>query len=183
MRSRPIVAVAVAVLALAGTATATVNAGRTTTVVSLRHAIRWHRGMTWRWQDRAGVSRTPTRRTERRTTSVDYLRWIDRLWSRRRITARRRYLATERRRHPIAAHAALWLCIHRGEGAWDDDTGNGYYGGLQMTAGWGGVARPDLLPPAAQMALAERQFAAARYSTAWLVHQWPSTAPPCLGLA
>src|SRR6185436_13142983 len=25
-----------------------------------------------------------------------------------------------------------WECIHRGEGAWRSNTGNGYYGGLQM---------------------------------------------------
>jgi hypothetical protein len=81
------------------------------------------------------------------------------------------------------AHVALWLCIHRGEGAWNANTGNGYLGGLQMTPGWGGVARPDLLSPAAQMALAEGQYRASHYSVAWLEQQWPNTSPPCLGLA
>jgi len=78
---------------------------------------------------------------------------------------------------------ALWLCIHRGEGAWNANTGNGYYGGLQMTSGWGGVARPDLLSPAAQMSLAEGQYRASGYSTSWLRGQWPNTSPPCMGYA
>jgi len=77
-------------------------------------------------------------------------------------------------------HLQLWLCIHSREGAWNANTGNGYYGGLQMTSGWGGVARPDLMSPTAQMMLAERQYRASGYSLAWLEGQWPNTAPPCL---
>ena len=30
------------------------------------------------------------------------------------------------------AHFRQWVCIHHGEGAWNSNTGNGYYGGLQM---------------------------------------------------
>ncbi len=52
-----------------------------------------------------------------------------------------------------------------------------------MTYGWGGVARADLLSPAEQMALAERQYRASGYSVAWLEGQWPNTSPPCLGYA
>jgi len=84
---------------------------------------------------------------------------------------------------PAVGHVALWLCIHSGEGAWNANTGNGFLGGLQMTPGWGGVARPDLLSPSQQMALAEREFRASGYSTAWLEGQWPNTSPPCLGRA
>ena len=74
----------------------------------------------------------------------------------------------------------MWLCIHSREGAWNANTGNGYYGGLQMTSGWGGVARPDLLTATDQMMLAERQYRASGYSVAWLEQQWPNTSPPCL---
>lgn len=106
-----------------------------------------------------------------------------------RIRVDRRSIAEARARMRRAApieHVALWLCIHRGEGAWNDNTGNGYYGGLQMTSGWGGVARPDLLSPAAQMALAERGLQAAIRrgdELAWLEGQWPNSSPPCLGFA
>ena len=98
----------------------------------------------------------------------------------RRIRARKYALA----HRPVAiGHEALWLCIHSREGAWNANTGNGYYGGLQMTSGWGGVARPDLLSPYAQMALAETQYRASHFSASWLSQQWPNTYPPCAGLA
>jgi len=57
-----------------------------------------------------------------------------------------------------------WGCIHRGEGAWDANTGNGYWGGLQMTLSfqkahgmrfyhrWGTA---DRWPPWAQIVAAE----------------------------
>jgi hypothetical protein len=45
--------------------------------------------MTWRLQDRAGITRTPTAYAEQRTTSVPFLGWIRRLWERRQQVARR----------------------------------------------------------------------------------------------
>ena len=78
------------------------------------------------------------------------------------------------------AHESMWECIHSKEGAWNANTGNGYYGGLQMTSGWGGVSRPDLLSPSEQMALAERLYAANGYSLAWIRQQWPNTSWGCV---
>jgi hypothetical protein len=47
------------------------------------------------------------------------------------------------------------LCIHRHEGAWNANTGNGYYGGMQfLLSTWrsvGGRSRPDLVSPAEQL--------------------------------
>jgi hypothetical protein len=47
------------------------------------------------------------------------------------------------------------LCVHRREGAWSSNTGNGYYGGLQFTLStWrrvGGPSRPDLVRPREQL--------------------------------
>lgn len=79
-----------------------------------------------------------------------------------------------------ASHLAMWLCIHAKEGAWNANTGNGYYGGLQMTSGWGGASRPDLLSAGAQIALAEGQYAASGYSLSWLRGQWPNTSYGCI---
>ncbi len=115
---------------------------------------------------------------EMRTRSIAYLAWIERLWSHRRLMARR--LAAQ---HPAIAHLSLWLCIHQGEGAWDADTGNGYYGGLQAHMNWYGVYRMDLLSAWEQMLAAETAYRQSGYSTAWLEGQWPNTSPPCLGLA
>jgi hypothetical protein len=84
--------------------------------------------------------------------------------------------------------APLWLeraflCIHRYEGAWDADTGNGYYGGLQMDYGfmdrygadylrrWGTA---DNWPAWAQVAAAVRAYRSGRG-----FGPWPNTARAC----
>lgn len=47
------------------------------------------------------------------------------------------------------------LCIHRHEGAWDDETGNGYSGGMQfLPSTWasvGGLGRPSQATPREQL--------------------------------
>lgn len=63
-------------------------------MTSLRHAIAYHRSQTWRYQDHAGIQRTPTEHAERHSTSVSFLWWIDHLWQRRQ--ARARHLASSR---------------------------------------------------------------------------------------
>lgn len=93
----------------------------------------------------------------------------------------REYKETEAALHPQPATSHLdgWICIHNGEGAWDSNTGNGFLGGLQMTPGWGGVARPDLLSPGAQIALADGVAQKYKYADWWMRQQWPNTYPPC----
>jgi hypothetical protein len=84
---------------------------------------------------------------------------------------------------PQLSHLAGWLCIHSREGAWDANTGNGYYGGLQMSYGWLGLiaGRASDLSPLQQMAAAEGGYNQSRNSHAWLAGQWPNTYPPCAG--
>jgi hypothetical protein len=79
--------------------------------------------------------------------------------------------------------AQAFLCIHRYEGAWTSNTGNGYYGGLQMDARfmrtygaayvqrWGTA---DNWPSWAQIAAAARAHASGRGFT-----PWPNTARAC----
>lgn len=76
----------------------------------------------------------------------------------------------------------IWDCIARYEsgGNWSIDTGNHYYGGLQILqstwAGYGGLSyapRADLATPAQQVAVAEKILAAAGWG------QWPSTSRRC----
>ena len=76
-----------------------------------------------------------------------------------------------------------WLCIHRHEGPWHANTGNGYYGGLQMDRAfqrrygrdfirqWGSA---DRWPPAAQIVTAERAYRSGRGFA-----PWPNTARAC----
>jgi Transglycosylase-like domain len=91
-----------------------------------------------------------------------------------------RKLATRARRPP---HLAEWLCIHRYEGSWTANTGNGYYGGLQMDirfqqAYGGSLLRlkgtADRWSPLEQMWVAERAHRSGRGFT-----PWPNTARMC----
>jgi LysM repeat protein len=81
---------------------------------------------------------------------------------------------------PAAAHAATsseWDAVAQCEsgGNWADNTGNGYYGGLQFSAstwdGFGGTAyasRADEASPSEQMAIADKVVAAQGWG-AWPV--------------
>ena len=75
------------------------------------------------------------------------------------------------------------LCIHRYEGSWSANTGNGYYGGLQMDIGFqraygsrflGRWGTADKWPVWAQIAVARRAFLSGRG-----FFPWPSTARVC----
>lgn len=78
-----------------------------------------------------------------------------------------------------------WTCIHHYEGAWDDNTGNGYYGGLQMDATFIESYGRDMLrkyngqyanawTPRDQMIVAERAYESGRG-----FYPWPNTARDC----
>jgi hypothetical protein len=105
-------------------------------------------------------------------------------WSLPKLRAVVRQLHPVRPAMPSALppHESLWLCIHGGEGAWNANTGNGYYGGLQMTYGWLGLipGRASDLSPLQQMWAAETGYRQAGFSQSWLFGQWPNTSPPCV---
>lgn len=78
---------------------------------------------------------------------------------------------------------SAWLCIHRYEGPWNANTGNGYYGGLQMDyafmSSYGGrylsqYGTADHWTPAQQMEVAERARLSGRG-----YFPWPNTARAC----
>jgi hypothetical protein len=94
----------------------------------------------------------------------------------------------------VASHASVqpqvpafladaFTCIHRYEGAWDANTGNGYYGGLQMDIGfqstYGGAylrrwGTADHWPVWAQLEAAARAYQSGRG-----FGPWPNTARMC----
>jgi len=85
---------------------------------------------------------------------------------------------------PVAPWPPGWLagalCVHHYEGAWDDDTGNGYFGGMQFDEGtWlanGGAAyapRADLASPRDQLLVALATWRARGWEP------WPDTAAIC----
>jgi hypothetical protein len=79
--------------------------------------------------------------------------------------------------------AEAFLCIHRYEGAWDSNTGNGYFGGLQMDVGFMRSYGPEYVqrwgtadnwPVWAQLQTAVRAHESGRGFT-----PWPNTARAC----
>ena len=137
--------------------------------------IEVERDETWRWQGLMGVALTRHVDSARRTTSLEYRRWVLGLWTRRAL------LAGKRVSNP-PPHAQ-WLCIHRYEGPWDADTGNGYYGGLQMDLEFQRTYGSRLLrtkgtadtwTPLEQIWVAERAYESGRG-----FYPWPNTARYC----
>lgn len=94
-----------------------------------------------------------------------------------RLSARLRSLQSAR---AWPAHHALWLCIHGGEGRWDDKNtgGNGHWGGLQMHPGWGYGTSYHASDDSqlVQEQSAERAYVASGYSIHWLWQQWAADA-------
>ena len=105
-----------------------------------------------------------------------------RLWQRRLATETVQVLLHGHRPLPRALSSAF-QCIHHYEGAWNSNTGNGYYGGLQMdrrfqslygadfVAKWGTA---DNWPAWAQLQAALRAYRSGRG-----FYPWPNTARVC----
>jgi hypothetical protein len=79
--------------------------------------------------------------------------------------------------------SASFLCIHHYEGAWNANSGNGYYGGLQMDLTFQGLYGADFLsrwgtadnwPVWAQLQAAVRAYQSGRG-----FYPWPNTARAC----
>jgi len=139
--------------------------------VAVRHVkpqiTRRLRSTTWRWQAVMGMRRShfPAALNTRRAL---------RFWWRQARYARR--LAA----HP--PHKSGWLCIHRYEGDWTD-SGDPYWGGLQMDRGFMSTYAPRVLlrrglanhwTPLEQMWVAERAHRRGRG-----FYPWPNTARSC----
>jgi hypothetical protein len=133
---------------------------------AIRRVVERYRAETWHWQRLMG---------HRQTAAAPAGTPAVRFWQRQRARVRARAA------RPPHLHA--WLCIHRYEGRWDANTGNGYHGGLQMdmsfqrTYGlrllrWKGTA--DRWTPLEQMWVAERAHRSGRG-----FHPWPNTARAC----
>lgn len=169
---RSLVCLAAAAYALTATASATPST--LADDVRVLERIQELRRETWRWQRLMRVPRTPTtHRAER--AAPEFRRWALARW-------RKRAAAARRAAHNPPRHAA-WLCIKRREGPWNANTGNGYYGGLQMDIAFQRRWGPDLLRakgrahrwlPIEQIWVAERA-----YRSGLRFRPWPNTARAC----
>ncbi len=136
--------------------------------------IQSYKRETLRWQRVMGVKLVSTRRLADRPADPGSPAML-RYWRKR--AAKARYAA----RHPKRLQA--WLCIHRREGSWSANTGNGYYGGLQMDISFQRAYGHRLLRtkgrahkwlPLEQIWVAERA-----YRTGRGFYPWPNTARAC----
>lgn len=136
------------------------------------------RTTTWRWQRVMGEPLVRTSLSYRTDPSRRYKRWVRDLWRRRAVGAHRRALNPP--------HKGAWLCLYlrerRPSDGWATNTGNGYYGGLQMDLSFQlrygrnlyrrkGTA--DHWTAFEQMWTAERAFPSVGYTA------WPNTARAC----
>jgi hypothetical protein len=139
--------------------------------VAVRHVnpriTRRFRTTTWRWQAVMGLRRSHF------SAALNTRRAL-RFWRRNARHARR--LAAH------VPHKSAWLCIHRYEGSWAD-SGDPYWGGLQMDRGFMLTYAPRVLlrrglanhwSPLEQMWVAERAHRRGRG-----FYSWPNTARYC----
>lgn len=129
---------------------------------------------TWYWQRLMSITPTRSAFHERRTKSVRYKRWLANEWEEREAKARLQAHNPPRLRQ--------WMCIHEGEGAWNDPDGK-YYGGLQMDLEFQRTYGSELLrqkgtadnwTPLEQIWVAERAYRSGRG-----FYPWPETARNC----
>jgi hypothetical protein len=118
-------------------------------------------------------------RAEARTAAATLRLWQKRLAAETVQVIRHGYA---REQVPTFLESAF-TCIHHYEGAWNANTGNGYYGGLQMDIGFQSTYGGDFLrrwgtadgwPAWAQIAAAARAYRSGRG-----FGPWPNTARAC----
>jgi Transglycosylase-like domain len=147
-----------------------------------RKAVPFYRQITWtvqaRWRTDL-ADRTPIVRGR----SCHWARYAADEWVARAQSALRshtRYLASVRSER--RALYEKWRCIHEHEGAWDANTGNGYYGGLQMDMSFQRAYGPEFMdrwgtadrwPVWAQITAAERAYVTRGFGP------WPNTSRMC----
>jgi hypothetical protein len=138
--------------------------------------IHIYRSHTWRYQKLMGTPLTPYANHAENDPSVKYKLWVRQLWLSRAARAKRRFAVGP-------PHVRQWQCIHHFEGSWTANTGNGYYGGLQMDIQFQRTYAPPVLrakgtanrwSPLEQMWVAEKAHRSGRG-----FYPWPNTARFC----
>jgi hypothetical protein len=144
-------------------------------------AIKWlgsqivsYQKATWRWERLMGVPLTATQGRMLAEMSIPDVQQAVRLWH--------RLAATTRQKAQNPPHKAAFLCIHHFEGSWPSNTGNGYYGGLQMNLGFQRTYAPWLLRTkgtADHWTPLEQLWTAEKAARSRGFYPWPNTARFC----
>src|SRR5215213_842210 len=146
--------------------------------------IAYQQAVTWRLEAVYPGTKTRASDSFRTTRSAGYRRWALHLWQQRSASAA---LAVAKhspaRRLASAGLTSAFMCIHRYEGVWTANTGNGFYGGLQMDWSFMRAHGADFL---ARWGTADRWPAWAQIEAAARAHRsgrgfypWPNTARAC----
>lgn len=152
--------------------------------------IKFYQQMTWQFQDARGAPRTKP--SKAKYPSCEYARWVAEVWIERAhdeslqvkdmIEDKKRELQSLVAERSDGALTNDWICIHNYEADWSANTGNGYYGGLQMDMDFQRAYGGEFLerwgtannwPVWAQVTAANRAKATRGYGP------WPNTARAC----
>ena len=174
MRRRSLVPLA-CVVALALPAGSALARGSRADHVRVLRKIAYYRTTTWRLENLTLLRRTGSSGAAWRRRDYGFRLYVLHGWRRRAGLIWRRAV-----RPP---NEAAWECIHRGEGGWYENSGNGYYGGLQMDLEFQRTYAPAFLlrkgtadhwTRLEQMWVAERARRSGRG-----FYPWPNTARAC----
>jgi hypothetical protein len=125
------------------------------------------------------------------TTTQLHKREHRQIHSLHRYIGKRELVETRRALYPpvqhvvsgVISHDAMWECIHNKEGDWATgyNPAGPYYGGLQMTWGWGELnGDPRHYSATEQKLAAEHEWARNGYSLSFMRQQWPKTSYGCI---
>ena len=154
-----------------------VAAGRPAGCPGARAGFDWYRrhAARWRWQTGEARSLHPAVGAHA-FAPCSQIRPAARAWRIRARIARRDF------ERWFAETYERWACIHAGEGAWNANTGNGYYGGLQFDTSFMAAYGPEFVrrwgyahrwPVWSQLVCAERARRVRGFAP------WPTTGARC----
>jgi hypothetical protein len=153
-------------------------------------AVVYYRG---KFMERQAARGVVPRHVGRSARSCPDARWLAGVWADRAQAAKVKLERWKHHRAVMAAQRAKqarfralyekWRCIHEHEGAWNANTGNGYYGGLQMDMSFMSAYGREFIrrwgyahnwPVWAQLTAAERAYHSGRG-----FGPWPNTRRMC----
>ena len=141
--------------------------------------VKHYRTVTWNYQLRLNYTPTKVEHKLWEIPSCRYAKWTAELWRDRSAWWAKRW-----ENRPQIKYLQQWICIHNHEGAWNANTGNGYYGGLQMDITFQNAYGSDMISkyggyahtwsPRDQIIVAERAHDSGRG-----FGPWPNTRRMC----
>lgn len=149
--------------------------------------VYYYRGVTRFYEKKLGIKPSKSNFNASKVRSCRYTLWVAHHWHHRAVRAKHMYVEhlkeLQRQQVALGSLTSDWACIHRYEGAWNANTGNGYYGGLQMNIAFQTLYGGEFLkrwgtannwPVWAQVTAANRAKNSGRG-----YYPWPNTAHAC----